>query len=809
MVQTMKKKTTKRTKKLLTSLNKNRGKLKLSKGKLLQKNQKISDVNKKKISIEKKKERDRKKKEEENNENDEVDKGEEKEAAVDDSNDFTNQKYLGNLDISTFFESMVDREEKENNKGNNEKQKNKREKEKKSNNDNDKDTSSASSSSSSSSVDNNEDDELDEIEKEEANMKEELKKLKEADPEFHEYLQENERDLLEFAEENDDDEMDVYDDYDEEEEGDGSDKDLINLKDIEKYEKEDVLSIKSLKKVIKVYKGACCSSDLSKVTSSADVFDRLLMLTLSRCHTSFRKHLLGDDDDTSTNDNVEEIPIPVNKLNTSPNWRMMQYLLKHFFKSTHRLLTQAKQPKLRIFILEQLKPYLAFLSAFSSYAMHYFKLFLYFWSSTLSSDATHQIRLESYLCIRILSLTQPFPFIETALKKCYLSYARISKFVTNHDANFATLTLLGNCCVDLYSIDTDSSYQHAFVYIRQLALLLRKAKTEPTSDSIRAVYCWQYIHCCKLWVAVLAANPDELNQLFYPITELLLGVIRLVPEHVKYLPLKFHVIRLLQQLSSSTDIFIPTLSFLLDVLDDSKNWISKMHKQQPSRTTQIIRLPFLLKLPNTIQNPSPKYMTKEHQQIILQEVFTLLRHDVELYKYSPAFPEYSTPILMHVRKFKQEQKDTRNKNLAKHLLQIVQTNIEFILKARSSLSESPKDVTTLECCKPIEVKNRTQRYKDLIEKEKKEFVLLSSQNPSKPVDSTNTAAKDDVANVHANKKTKKEKKKSVKTKRKKESEEPTLSATDDMEALQEEDTLKAGLDWSDNEDDDSEDVEEY
>lgn len=796
MVQIIKKKQTKRTKKLLTSLNKNRSKLKLSKGKLIQKDQKISDVNKKKISIEKKKERNRRKKEEdeENKEGDvEEEENDATKVVIDDSNDFTNEKYLGNMDISSFFESIVDKEEEENKKD----ESKENEKEEKANDDDDDNPSSS----------HNEDEELDDIEKEEAEMKEELKKLKDADPDFHDYLQENERDLLEFSDDDiDEDEIDIYDDDDEEEE-ESSSKDLISLKEIEKYENEEVLSIKSLKKVIKVYKNACCSSDLSKVTSSADVFDRLLMLTLSRCHTSFRKHLVGED----SSENVEEVPIPENKLNGSSNWKMLKYLLKHFFKSTHRLLTQAKQPKLRIFILEQLKPYLAFLSAFSSYAMHYFKLFLYFWSSTLSSDATHQIRLESYLCIRILSLTQPFPFIETALKKTYLSYARISKFVTNHDANFATLTLLGNCCVDLYSIDTDSSYQHAFVYIRQLALLLRKAKTEPTSDSIRAVYCWQYIHCCKLWVAVLAANPDDLNQLFYPITELLFGVIRLVPEHVKFLPLKFQAIRLLQQLSSSTDIFIPTLSFLLDVLDDSKNWISRMHKgQKSSRTTQIIRLPFLLKLPNTVQNPSPKYMTKEHQQIILQEVFTLLRHDVELYKYSPAFPEYSTPILMHVRKFKQEQKDTRNKNFAKHLLQIVQTNIEFILKARTTLAESPKDVKTLECCKPIEVKNRTLRYKDLIDKEKKEFILLSSQNTSKPADNKDITKKDDAAIVNTTKKDNKEKKKPVKSK--KERKEPILSATDEMEILQEEDTLKAGLDWSDNEEDDddgSDDVEEY
>merc|ERR1719343_1624629 len=124
---------------------------------------------------------------------------------------------------------------------------------------------------------------------------------------------------------------------------------------------------------------------------------------------------------------------------------------------------------------------------------------------------------------------------------------------------------------------------------------------------------------------------------------------------------------------------------------------------------------------------------------------------------------------MHVRKFKQEQRDVRNKNLAKHLLSVVQSNIEFILKARSNLSESPREINALEACKPVEIKSRVLRYKDLIKEDKV--------------------------------KTKKEKKKKAKKEEVKVTEEKG-------DVLEQEDTLTAGLDWSDNEDnveDESED----
>ena len=74
-----------------------------------------------------------------------------------------------------------------------------------------------------------------------------------------------------------------------------------------------------------------------------------------------------------------------------------------------------------------------------------------------SSQSYNQIRLESFLRIRQLAITRPFPFIEDALKGCYLAYSRYAKFTS--ESTLPNITFLGNGVVELYSIDPDSSYQ--------------------------------------------------------------------------------------------------------------------------------------------------------------------------------------------------------------------------------------------------------------------------------------------------------------------------------------------------------------
>lgn len=112
-----------------------------------------------------------------------------------------------------------------------------------------------------------------------------------------------------------------------------------------------------------------------------------------------------------------------------------------------------------------------------------------------------------------------------------------------------------------------ASYQHAFGFIRQLAVLLRSALTAKSREAYREVYCWQTLLCLELWAKLLAARADEpqLRPLVYPVAQLLLGVARLVPAPA-YFPLRLRCARALNRLGESTRTFVPVAPLLLEVL---------------------------------------------------------------------------------------------------------------------------------------------------------------------------------------------------------------------------------------------------
>jgi nucleolar complex protein 2 len=60
--------------------------------------------------------------------------------------------------------------------------------------------------------------------------------------------------------------------------------------------------------------------------------------------------------------------------------------------------------------------------------------------------------------------------------KAYLVNCKLSKSIGG--SKLQHIQFLGNCVKELYRVDPKSAYQHAFVFIRQLAVILRGALTE-------------------------------------------------------------------------------------------------------------------------------------------------------------------------------------------------------------------------------------------------------------------------------------------------------------------------------------------
>ena len=642
-------------------------------------------------------------------------------------------------------------------------------------------------SSSSSSDDDNED-----VEMAEKRLKVQMAKLNQSDPEFHEFLQENENELLQFGQDDDDD-----DETSKKEDGEGSDDDdddeeasrnrgspdtvHLTLSELKKLETGvfNLYSIKSLKRLMTAYRCACHLADTTEdkgsragesgiryMIDSSRVFDTLMVTCLTRCHEIFRHHLfssstkkttpakkkkkgnvpnpegeeqeeVGDENDDKDNKNLDENkPISPNKLENSGRWQDMRRIMQSFFSSTLHLLSEAKDPELLTFVLKVLSKYMAFLSAFPRVAESIVKNLVEKWSSTSDSLEDFQVvRLNAFFRIRQLAITQPFPFIETCLRKTYLAYARRAKHGSSSTPTtdvLSTLTFMGNSVVELYSLDLHSSYQHAFVYIRQLALHLRSAIQKTASDAMQQIFRWQYMHCLKLWVAVLSnavSQQDDdddggsgqiMRSLIYPLSEIIYGVARLAPSNVRHLPFRLHCVRLLQQLAASSEMFIPTTSLLLDCLD-WKEWYMKPKKTSKKNTTVGLNLMHVLKLPK-----EDSLRTHEQLEVAIVELFVLLEREVDLYSYSAGFPEFCTWIRRRLKTFSRATRQPRWRKFADGILDLCNKHATHAILCRAKLQEAPKDVQQLECLKPVSTPSMKERHKALIDKEVNKHLVTTT-----------------------------------------------------------------------------------
>lgn len=91
-----------------------------------------------------------------------------------------------------------------------------------------------------------------------------------------------------------------------------------------------------------------------------------------------------------------------------------------------------------------------------------------------------------------------------------------------------------------------------------------------SQESYQTIYNWQFVHCIDFWSNVLAANcadsSSPLHPLIYPLTQVALGAIQLVPT-AQYFPARFHIIRSMITLGRSTKVYIPLAPYLMQLLE--------------------------------------------------------------------------------------------------------------------------------------------------------------------------------------------------------------------------------------------------
>ncbi|KAK3105217.1 hypothetical protein FSP39_020001 [Pinctada imbricata] len=241
-------------------------------------------------------------------------------------------------------------------------------------------------------------------------------------------------------------------------------------------------------------------------------------------------------------------------------WRELRVEVKMYATDLLQLLGELSEASMLNVILKHIHRLIAFYACFPKLSKTMMKKMITLWS--VGEETT---RIVAFLCINRLVLVTQNTLLEPCMKQMYMAYVKNTKFTS--PSTLPLINFMQHSLVEIFAVDFTLTYQFAFIYIRQLAIHLRNAITVKKKENCQAVYNWQYIHCLELWVRLLSAiYPNEaLDPLIYPLTQTIIGTIKLLPT-AKYYPLRFHCVRCLNTLSVTTSTFVPVLPFLLETL---------------------------------------------------------------------------------------------------------------------------------------------------------------------------------------------------------------------------------------------------
>lgn len=533
-----------------------------------------------------------------------------------------------------------------------------------------------------------------------------LSKLKSIDPEFYKFLQENDRKLLNFEADNDGDDksdeseaeveepeseqdeedavhkpngtLEAASDESDFEEADEEEKDestaaggSVTLKLLKQWQLElslDKVKADTIKNVILAVNSALMSvagEDMSAAAykvEGAGVFNGILQLCVLHLHPAVLR-FLGLTNRSSI------------KPHKCKKWKKLRTSLHGYFTDLTKLLEHISSSNILVVLLKHLHQISPMIASFSNMTKPILKRLVTLWST---SEET--VRVLAFLCILKITRGLPTSFLNVILKAMYLSYVRNSKFVS--PGTLPGINFMRRSLTEMFALDLNVSYQHVFLYIRQLAIHLRNALTLKKKDSFQAVYNWQFINSMRLWAELLSAtnNKTQLQPLIYPLVSIVTGVIKLIPT-AQFFPLRFHCIQVLIQLSKETRCFIPTLPFILEVLNS--NTFNKKHSKvsmKPLSFTCILRL------------NKPQMQENGFRDEVVQNIFDLTLEYMANESYSLSYPELAVPCIINLKQY--IKKRCKNSNYSRKLKQLVEKmeeNAKFVEAEREKINFTLKD----------------------------------------------------------------------------------------------------------------------
>lgn len=529
-------------------------------------------------------------------------------------------------------------------------------------------------------------------------FKDQLDALAEKDPEFYKYLKENDAELLEFDDDADLAEVDALSE-DEEERPSKKQKTAssseLTLAEVKKWRAsmQEQHSVRSLRQLVLAFRSAVhADEDEEKGKESrykipdSNVYHEVLVTALDVVPKVLVHHLPVKESAAG------KVRVPAD----TPKFKTLSPLIKTHISSLHTLLGQLSDSTTLRRALNSFEPLLAYLLQFRKFLKVVIKTIAGIWSDNSYDEAT---RISAFIILRRLMVIGDAGLRETVLKSTYEGVVKGARNVT--EVTLSGVNLMKNSAAELYGIDQKVSYTTAFKFIRQLAMHLRTHVAKPTKDSYKQVYNWQFVHSLDFWSRVLSTHcnslieaqngkESQLRPLIYPVVQVTVGVMRLIPTST-YFPLRFQLMRALLRISQSTGTYIPLAAALLEVLNSPE-------MRKPAKAATVKPLDFA----SNIRASSSHLKTRIYQDGVGEQVVELFSEFFVLWAKSIAYPELQLPVTVMLKRWlKSASKPSGNKNpkLNQALLLLVQkseANAKWIEERRNKVNFAPKDRAEVE-----------------------------------------------------------------------------------------------------------------
>ncbi|KAJ5188169.1 hypothetical protein N7491_004494 [Penicillium cf. griseofulvum] len=538
--------------------------------------------------------------------------------------------------------------------------------------------------------------------------KDQLESLKDKDPEFYKYLKENDSELLDFGEQGDLSEVDALSESEEPEDEEPAKKKKRKSKKEEEEPEDETLtiamvkkwqtlmeeqnSIRAMRQAVLAFRAAAYVNDPDapeqKYTiSDKNVYHQVLITALNTVPKVLAHHLPVKE---SASGKIR-VSLETKKFKT------LTPLIKSHTASVHQLLLNLSDASTLKLTLASIEPMLPYLLQFRKVLKTLVKIVVGIWADVSTADAT---RITGFLILRRLMVLGDAGIKESVLKATYEGVVKGSRNTTVH--TLAGVNLMKNSAAEIWGIDQNVSYTAGFSFIRQLAMHLRKSITNTSKESYKTIYNWQYVHSLDFWSRVLSQHCDglveaqvgkqsALRPLIYPVVQITLGAMRLIPT-ATYFPLRFQLTRSLLRISRATGTYIPLSASLLEVLTSAE-----MRKHPKSSTLKP------LDFNTAIRAPKSYLRSRTYQDGVGEQVAELLSEFFVLWCKHIAFPELSVPVVVSLKRWLKQvsarsggNKNAKINQMIMLLVQKVEANARWIEERRLNVSYAPRNRSNVE-----------------------------------------------------------------------------------------------------------------